>query len=44
MPVSVVMFAEVEARFVTVALVKVPLEYVTFVPDTVPIVAEVAAS
>ena len=41
-PVRVVMLAEVDPRFVTVALVKVPFEYVTFVPDTVPIVAEVA--
>jgi hypothetical protein len=28
----------------TVALVKLPLEYVTFVPETVEMVAEVAAS
>jgi hypothetical protein len=28
----------------TVALVKLPLEYVTFVPDILAIVAEVAAS
>ena len=51
-PVRVVMLADVmlrlasvrlvSARFVIVALVKLPLEYVTFVPDTVPIVAEVA--
>ena len=41
-PVRVVMLAEVLLRFVTVALVKLPLEYVTFVPETVEMVAEVA--
>ena len=36
--------AVVPEMVVTVALVKLPLEYVTFVPETVAIVAEVAAS
>lgn len=41
-PVRVVIFALVLPRFVTVALVKLPFEYVTFVPEIVVTVAEVA--
>ena len=41
-PVRVVILALVLPRFVTVALVKLALGYVTFVPESVVIVAEVA--